>query len=771
MSGTDGSKRQRTDDRQSTSTSPEPSISTKAHSSSVPNLPRIEKSETPPMPAPVSDGSQHDLSSRDLLERILTSQERLATDVARLQATMDAVLAILNQPQFGHSYQHHQQMLAKNHQSLEPASTKHPIRDSSPLPSLFPSKSLATDRLSPPAPATSSVISSISLNPQSKYSSIIAEDSSNVSTSSYQSTTSISQSYSHEYYQAGGTRNPASSYYSTPPPPATLAESRLQAFSSSIALPPPAALSLASQPQAQPGHPVIPRLRSPQPVPSYHHQQSRHYQHIAHHQQQQQQLPGSLPPPPTTPISAPPTSSSPFSSARYQPPSQSQSQSQQQPPKKSASRLSHQVHMQYNARPTSASPHRMQHQQQHTEQSVSLPPIIRPPSTTYAQNIGANVYPSSSVRGSMVMPHRQGTPRVPPMAIAGMATAAIGSSVAGAGTSPYSPASSLASSMLVDATPTTAKPSPSPQSATLPGISGFSRGPPPPLNTADSTSTSGMMMEEVRGSSAGVSGSRSNRHHSTQQHFHGPSRSYSIDAVSGSNTVVAQQKVEKNRFQANIRSFVDQYFTVPTNAHWDYQQSFKAPRNAQTTQHVIQAFHAAHGGTYDRIEHGLGVYFSSLKAKHRTTEDKAMLKQQRDRRRARRIKKAAGRRKVFDQAQYPFLPPEFDAQLCFVPAAMSPEHTDDDGEVKVGFLPWRQNTFTKLFRHLDTLRPKRTPRPTNTNLSGGSAPPPDIQSFLIDPEYVAVDRAQEESHDPEEDIEMESSSDGGETRPESAMYM
>ncbi|KAJ1953348.1 hypothetical protein GGI12_006032 [Dipsacomyces acuminosporus] len=219
-----------------------------------------------------------------------------------------------------------------------------------------------------------------------------------------------------------------------------------------------------------------------------------------------------------------------------------------------------------------------------------------------------------------------------------------------------------------------------------------------------------------------------------------------------------QQKIEKNRFQANIRAFVDQYFMTPSNYQWDYQQSFKAPRNAQTTQQIVQAFHAVHGGTFDRIEHGLGVYFSSLKAKHRTTEDKALLKQQRDRRRARRIKKAAGRRKVFDRSQYPFLSPDLDAMLAFVPAAMSPEHTDDDGEVKVGTLPWRAQTFTKLFRHLDTLRPKRTPRPSNPQLSGGTVPPAEIPSLMIDPAYTAADVSMSEHHmDP--DLDMSSSSE------------
>ncbi|KAJ1729109.1 hypothetical protein LPJ61_003685 [Coemansia biformis] len=215
---------------------------------------------------------------------------------------------------------------------------------------------------------------------------------------------------------------------------------------------------------------------------------------------------------------------------------------------------------------------------------------------------------------------------------------------------------------------------------------------------------------------------------------HGGGRSYNSAMAS------AMQKVEKNRFQANIRAFVDQHFMTAANLHWDYQQSFKAPHNAEATHQMAEAFRVVHSGVYDRIEHGLGVYFSSLKAKYRTTEDKAMLKQQRDRRRARRIKKAAGRRKVFDKSQYPFLPKEMNTLTCFVPLAMSPEHTDDDGEVKVGALPWRLSVFSKLFHHLDTLRPKRTPRHAHPSLRDTSAPMPEIPSCMIDQAYMAMSR-------------------------------
>ncbi|KAJ1667796.1 hypothetical protein EV178_000993 [Coemansia sp. RSA 1646] len=784
MSSTDGTKRQRTDDRQSKSTSPEPSISSKAYSLSAPNLPQIAEQETT-MPAAMPAESRSDLGFCGLLERLLASQERLADDVARLQATVDTVLAALRQPQFAHGHSQQHQSLGRDHRLSVPIS-KHSSRNSPPLPSILPPQSQNTDRYSAtavstsahgtllrgksPAASSSSAVTSISPNPQSRHPSIAgpADDGGHgTGAGAYRLAVAGSEGYAHDYYPSG-MRNPASNYYSTPPPPhpppqVSTTESH-QSISSSITLPPPASLSRTLQPTSGHSHTTVPRIRSPQPVSSNIHgrQYQQHHPHTFTQQQQQQQPGLVLPPPSATPMSAPSSASSLFSPTRYHPQSQLQlQQQQQQQQKKTVSRLSHQGHMQYNARPASASPHRMHHQ--HMEQSVSLPPIIcttAPSSATAAvvghgygsaeDNSSIGVQPSSSVRG-FAMSQKPTTPRT----ASNLAT--------GTGASPYSPASSLVSGMIVDATPTASKPSPSPQSATLPGFSSVSRVP-PPLNRDASTPTSGGMVESPRGSSVDASGLRSHRHNDAQHHATGGAsgRSYSTDAGSGPGTVLAQNKVEKNRFQANIRSFVDNYFTVPTNPRWDYQQSFKAPRNAQTTQHIIEVFHSAHGGTYERIEHGLGVYFSSLKAKHRTTEDKAMLKQQRDRRRARRIKKAAGRRKVFDQSRYPFLPPDFDMQTCFVPVAMSPEHTDDDGEVKVGILPWRRDTFTRLFKHLDTLRPKRTPRPSNTKLSDRSVPPSDIPAFLIDPAYIAVDRAERDSHGPEEDIEMESLSDDDE---------
>ncbi|KAJ2023021.1 hypothetical protein IWW57_004291 [Coemansia sp. S610] len=332
-----------------------------------------------------------------------------------------------------------------------------------------------------------------------------------------------------------------------------------------------------------------------------------------------------------------------------------------------------------------------------------------------------------------------------------------------ASASPYSSSASLASSMFAGASHSAPRPSLPHHHSPLPSISGLARTIPPTAGGAASSLPTPNAGESPTGLSVGPQGIRSNAAAG------GGSRSYSVGQSSGGSGAMSQQKVEKNRFQANIRAFVDHHFISHPSAQWDYQQSFKAPRNAQATHQIVQAFYASYGGTYERIEHGLSVYFSSLKAKHRTTDDKAMLKQQRDRRRARRIKKAAGRRKVFDQAQYPYLPREFDLQQCFIPSVMSPEHTDEEGEVKVGGLPWRSNIFNELFRHLDTLRPKRTPRPTDPNLIGGVLPPPEVPEFMLDREYMLVDRSYH--HDPEEDIEMDSSTDDAESRPGSDAYM
>ncbi|KAJ2588645.1 hypothetical protein H4R99_007726 [Coemansia sp. RSA 1722] len=732
MLGSDSSKRQRTDDQPSTATTP----------SSASPLSISSKSDQP------SSDSKSRLRTRDLLHQMLATQQRLSADVARLQSTVDAVLSTLHfsQPTSQSTHPDTLRSLVRHNHSRPPplnaqsrTGSEEAITDAGGISSTGAVLPTLANIVGPRSrlPQNTSLSDSETdrkpVKTEDGEPKEVAKDTSEASSSPHQhrqnrdSATDSnssrhwnhpqsSQIYQPEQGQQSRSRNPARLFYSTTPPP-PLNKNSMQSSSSSgsIAsaalgnLPPPAFV-----PRNSSSGTLATRLRSP-PIA---HQQHQQYHHSGRHYQPSQH--GMLLPPPTTPLSAPPMSS-PFSSSRF--PHHSQYQHQQT--LKASARLPHQTHQQhYNALPASTSPRRL-HPHAGTEQAISLPPI-RTSSAAAFQQPG----------------HHRGS--VPPKP----------SSV---GPSTYSPASAFASGMVIDATPTSAKPSsPQPQQQVyMPGY-GYSRVP-PSIATAASTPTSAMM-ESPTASSAGFASSGRGQFLPSHPMSAGVSGGSSSKGLPGSDSI--QQKVEKNRFQANIRAFVDQHFSAEHNAQWDYQQSFKAPRNAQATQQIVQAFHSEHGGTYDRIEHGLSVYFSSLKAKHRTTEDKAMLKQQRDRRRARRIKKAAGRRKVFDQSQFPFLPREFEAQTCFVPSAMSPEHTDDDGEVKVGLLPWRADTFTRLFRHLDSLRPKRTPRPNNSQLSGGQVPPPDMPAFMIDPDYLAIDRSQHEQHEPEEDIEMESYSDG-----------
>ncbi|KAJ2760711.1 hypothetical protein IWQ57_006233, partial [Coemansia nantahalensis] len=261
-------------------------------------------------------------------------------------------------------------------------------------------------------------------------------------------------------------------------------------------------------------------------------------------------------------------------------------------------RFPHPAHVQYSSPAAAAagpvSPRRMQPSSAvHAEQSLALPPIMRSPVVARSHDPSEQYSPA---------PTRK------------------------AGSAQYYPVVSLAAGMVGDAT-----------------------APAKPLAADGRTPAASAMTESP---SAGSAALQSHPHHH-RQFASLPGGSGGVPRAYGGLASDTMHKVEKNRFQANIRAFVDQHFMSATNLRWDYQQSFKAPHNAEATQQMVEAFRAVNGNAYERVEHGLGVYFSSLKAKHRTTEDKAMLKQQRDRRRARRIKKAAGRRKVFDRAQYP----------------------------------------------------------------------------------------------------------------------
>ncbi|KAJ2081487.1 hypothetical protein H4R24_002312 [Coemansia sp. RSA 988] len=692
-----------------------------------------------------------DTATRDLLERLLVTQERLTSDVAQLQATVDSILGVMHQALPGYrEYLHmhaayNQQQPAASFTVAEQLSlvgrVHSPSKESGAvLPTLAniisphsqtsealpldvaPAHCINTEVLSRRSPLVSQSVTSESPNSQFRHigersraasSGDAALNAADRTNSSSNSMARLSLQRHRVSEQHTGAQTPVGHSYAASPSHITApgGGSGLQGpLLSPTNLPPPAGMLQHATAQ---GH-SAPRMRSPATMPTG-------SQGLTYQQQQQQ--------PQTYPLPAPLSASSTLPSVRHL--STHHHSEYRQGIQHQLPRIAYPAHSQYNTLPLPASPRRMHQHQAHAEQSVSLPPIM---------------YPPAAVR----LHEGEQYPRTP------------GAQQAAAGTSPYSPAPSFTSSMVVDSAPS--KPSP-PH-----GYAALSQ----QMNTGSSTPASGGMVESPTGPSAGASTSRSHNYSTTPT----TGRSFSTMAP-GPQATTSQQKVEKNRFQANIRSFVDQYFMAGANMRWDYQQSFKAPRNAEATRQIAESFQSAHGGSFERIEHGLSVYFSSLKAKHRTTEDKAMLKQQRDRRRARRIKKAAGRRKVFDPTQYPFLPPDVNAQLCFVPMAMSPEHTDDDSEVKVGTLPWRTDIFTRLFHHLDTLRPKRTPRPAHPRLSGGPIPAPDVPEFMIDPAFMAVDRrfhdpglekdpsagydqdSTDRHIDPEEDVEMGSSDDDG----------
>ncbi|KAJ2627235.1 hypothetical protein H4R22_004497 [Coemansia sp. RSA 1290] len=651
-------------------------------------------------------------------ERLFASHEQLAADMAQIQQTLETVVLALRQPPPAIASRDLEQQPA-------PAQQRFSHRQSPAVQSLSASRrfgavppSLASI-VSPPNQYAEQMLgdrppASESPKPQlMRYAGerVRASSGSDCAASIADSSAGhglppLQRHHVHEYSPADA-RSPTSRLArASPPMPA-------QTAGASAMLPPPScmqpsaapALAASGIPARNPPVQGFPRIQSPTPSGF----------NPRFHQMQS--------PSPTAPLSAPSSSSAAaFPSGRLssahrgeyrharQPLAQQQSHSVSLP------RLTHPPHGHYGMQGALPGPHR-QAPPTHSEQTVLIPSLTRTPPAPRLHGSAQHFRSTGQQRDSMV-------------------------------TSPYSSGPASASGMMVDIP--SAKHSPPPYGHSRPGYV--------PPHTADST-----MSESMAVSPADVaSGAQPPAYSATAP---GGSRSYSGSAQDAS----TQQKMEKNRFQANIRAYVDQHFMAPTNLRWDYQQSFKAPHNAETTQQIADAFRLQHGGTFERIQHGLGVYFSSLKAKHRSSEEKTMVKQQRDRRRARRIKKANGRRKVFDRSQYPFLSDDFDPKRCFVPVATSPEHTDDDGEVKVGVLPWRLETYSSLFHHLDTMRTKRTIRPLNPNLTGGSVPPPEVPDFMIDPRYLSMDRShrghdpendpEEPPQDPEEDIEMGSSSD------------
>ncbi|KAJ2661003.1 hypothetical protein IW148_003527 [Coemansia sp. RSA 1199] len=708
MTGPEANKRPRADNSPVKNTHMQP----RSHQAS----PSLAASEMPGAPgasvliprAPTDDST----TTRVLLERLLASHEDLTAEVVRLRHSVDIILHTLQQAPAGHRRTRESQITYES----QAGSASRRMSQHQPLPAFAHS---AGRRFGAVPPSLANIVS-----PQSQ----AAVDPVFSEHPSASESPTLQYRYGVERGRAASSGDAAASIadgsganaglpptqrshaHDYPPatrfhitsPPMSLQTTVTSSVGSQVALPPPA--GLAQPTIVSRNTQGFPRVQSP--TAAVFGSQTRFSVQS---------------PSPSAPLSAPPSSLSAYLPARHASAHRSEYRSQQHGA--ALPRLSHPMHQQHVQQAALASPHL-----QHTSQAVLASPHRIQPLLTHGDQ---TVQQQSLTRLSAARPHSSS-----------QYLRGSGPQRESMGTSPYASMSTTAPGMMIDATPAP-KPSSPPYLHGYPGVA--------PL-TGDSAASSGMVE-----SPTGSTGARLHLYPSTPS-----GRSYSTDPG-------AQQKQEKNRFQANIRAFVDQHFTVAKNKRWDYQQSFKAPSNSETTQEIVEAFNSLHGNTHDRIQHGLGVYFSSLKAKYRSSEEKTMIKQQRDRRRARRIKKATGRRKVFDRSQYPFLPSDFDPKRYIVPQATSPEHTDDDNEVRVGVLPWRLEKYSQLFHHLDTMRTKRTIRLCNPQLSGGSVPPPDIPDYMIDPDYLSMDRTQrsndpdqdpeEQNPDPEEDIEMGSSSD------------
>ncbi|KAJ2226876.1 hypothetical protein EV180_002727 [Coemansia sp. RSA 518] len=678
--------------------------------------PSLAASEMPGAPsasaliptAPTDDST----ATRVLLERLLVSHEDLTAEVARLRHSVDIILHTLQQAPVGHHRARESQITYES----QAASTSRRTSQHQSLPAFAHS---AGRRFGAVPPSLANIVSpqsqptvdpmfsehppaSESPTMQYRYGVERARASSGGDAAVSISDGSGVNAGLPQTQRAHAHDYPPAARFHVTSPPMSLQTTVTSSVESQVVLPPPAGLA---QPTIAPRNTLgFPRVQSPTAA-VFGSQNRFSVQSLS----------------PSAPLSAPPSSLSAYLPTRHGSSHRSEYRSQQHGA--ALPRLSHSMHQQHVQQAPLASPHL-----QHTPQAGLASPHRMQPLVTHGDQ---TVLQHPSMRLSAARPHSSS-----------QYLRGSGPQKEAPGTSPYASMSTATPGMMIDAT-AAPKPSSPPYPHGYPGVASL---------TGDSATPSGMVE-----SPTGSTGARLHLYPSTPS-----GQSYSTDPG-------AQQKQEKNRFQANIRAFVDQHFMVAKNKRWDYQQSFKAPNNSEATQEIVEAFNALHGNTYDRIQHGLGVYFSSLKAKFRSSDEKTMIKQQRDRRRARRIKKATGRRKVFDRTQFPFLPDDFDPKRYIVPLATSPEHTDDDNEVRVGVLPWRLDKYTKLLHHLDTMRTKRTIRLCNPHLSGGSVPPPDIPDYMIEPEYLSMDRTQrshdpdqdpeEQNPDPEEDIEMGSSSD------------
>ncbi|KAJ1811836.1 hypothetical protein LPJ75_003951, partial [Coemansia sp. RSA 2598] len=417
MLGSDSSKRQRTDDQPSTATTPSSasplSISTKSDQLSSDTKPRLR--------------------TRDLLQKMLATQQRLSADVARLQSTVDAVLSTLHysQPTPQQSYPDTLRSIPRQNRSrpsLLGSQTRTASEDASAdvgadaddgsgggaiLPTLanivgprsrFPHNASLSDsetdrkpakvedakakKQEKDAPDVRPLMHSLqSVQPQSP-SMVLSETSSSphlhrqardsgADSNSSRAGGRLPSSQTHPpdqpQPQQSRPQNPDRQFYSsTPPPP--LHKAGRQATSSSASITSAASGSLLPPvfaPRSSSSGTPAARLRSP-PI-GQHQQQQQQYYHSGRYYHTSQH--GMLLPPPTTPLSAPPISSSPYSSSRFPHHGQYQQQQQQQQVHKASARLPHQTHQQhYNPPPASTSPRRL-HPHAGAEHSISLPPI------------------------------------------------------------------------------------------------------------------------------------------------------------------------------------------------------------------------------------------------------------------------------------------------------------------------------------------------------------------------------------------------------------
>ncbi|KAJ2723049.1 hypothetical protein GGI07_002876, partial [Coemansia sp. Benny D115] len=325
MLGSDSSKRQRTDDL--------PSVARSA-SASYPQRPQSIS------PAPSSSGSDHPPPdsqprpqprprTRDLIEHLLASQERLVAEVARLQLTVDMVLSTLRQSQIGTASTADADLRrsAARHSSRPPplgSAHSHSPRGGAAgaIPPFLPNIAALRNVRPSSEPAASDAAGATPMSPQplqdsDKRSTANAasssSDNNNNSSNNILTAHSSQQQHDQPYgYPRTRPRNLTANLYSTPPPPALLhpqpalqsagLQSAMSLVSMSSAtsanlLPPSATASQASPRGISAGS----SARSP-PAPAL-------LQQAQHRQPQSYQHGIMLPPPPSTPLSAPPTAS------------------------------------------------------------------------------------------------------------------------------------------------------------------------------------------------------------------------------------------------------------------------------------------------------------------------------------------------------------------------------------------------------------------------------------------------------------------------------